>query len=150
LRWEFRRAHKRGLAYSIDRDFDKGIGEYNEALRLRPNDSLAYIKRGRAYVAKRQFDKAITDENAALRLCAGTDTQRAAEAYCVRGWAYGEMGDYDKAIADENESIYLNPDDPGPYYHRAKIYEARGDQSKADADRKRERELEEKAVAGKP
>ncbi len=54
--------------------------------------------------------------------------------------------DYDKAIADESASMRIDPDNPEPYFRRAWIYEQMGDKDKAEADRKRQRELKEKKL----
>jgi predicted Zn-dependent protease len=93
-----------GIAYHDKRDFDRAIGDFDEAIRLDPNDAKAYANRGIAYGCKGDYDRAIADFEEAIRL-----SPRNAAFFGVRATTYLAKGDYDRAIADFDEAIRLNP-----------------------------------------
>jgi lipoprotein NlpI len=106
--------NNRGIAYGAKGDQDRAIQDYNEAIRLNPNDAVAYNNRGNAYRRdKGDSDHAIQDYDEAIRL-----NPNYADAYYNRGLAYGAKGDQDRAIQDLNEAIRLNPKDAGAYSGR--------------------------------
>ena len=50
------------------REFDRGLADYNKAIRLNPKDVLAFLGRGNAWWATKDYRKAIADYDAALQL----------------------------------------------------------------------------------
>ena len=122
---------------------DKAIRDYNEAIRLDPNNVAAYCNRGNAYSfrallwrsegdydkAIRDFDKAIRDFDEAIRL----DPKNVA-AYCGRGDVWDYQHEYDKAIQDYNEAIRLDPKNVSAFFNRANSWSNRGDLDKAIGD----------------
>src|SRR5208282_210583 len=98
-------AFERGLEAARRHDDDHAIAEFSEAIRLKPDHSLAYYNRANAYSDKGDYDKAIADYNEAIRL-----NPNFVEAHYTRGVFYVHKGGYDKAIADYIEAIHLKPD----------------------------------------
>lgn len=49
-------------------DFDKAITDFNEAIRLDPKNTTAYLDRGFAYVEKGDEVRAKADQDKALKL----------------------------------------------------------------------------------
>ncbi|HAF07592.1 MAG: tetratricopeptide repeat protein [bacterium] len=47
-----------GIIYMQQNDFDKAIVQFNEAIKLEPNNPQAYLWMGKAYGSKSEFDKA--------------------------------------------------------------------------------------------
>jgi tetratricopeptide (TPR) repeat protein len=47
---------KRAWAYMLSQEYDKAIGDYTEALCVRPNDAVAHNGRGIAYLEKGLFN----------------------------------------------------------------------------------------------
>src|SRR5215475_9343965 len=60
--------YNRGIAYRGKGQFDRAIQDYDEAIRLNPNNASAFFMRGNAYAGKDQYDRAIEDYDRAIRL----------------------------------------------------------------------------------
>ena len=86
------------------KEYDKAIADYNEAIRLDPKDASTLYSRGYAWDAKKEYDKAIADYNEAIRL-----DPKSVSAFYNRGHSWENKKEYDKAIADYNEAIRLDP-----------------------------------------
>lgn len=97
--WRGSLRHERG-------DFEGAIADYNEAIRLEPEDAQAYNNRGNSWKTLKQYNKAIADFTEAIRL-----EPRRAAAYVNRGVAWGEMKEYDKAITDLSIALRFDHDD---------------------------------------
>jgi tetratricopeptide (TPR) repeat protein len=68
----------RGLMYNQTGRFELALKDFNDALRLKPDDRYAHLHRGNAYKALGKYDSAIADyENA-------TESQRLAAKSCWR------------------------------------------------------------------
>jgi tetratricopeptide (TPR) repeat protein len=123
------KANARGLEAVGRHDDDLAITEFSEAIRLKPDNSMAYYNRANVYSDKGDYDKAIADYSTAIHFEADY-----VAAYNDRGNAYGYKGDWDKAIADKNEAIRLNPNFVEAYNTRGIFYGHKGDYDKAVAD----------------
>ena len=105
--------YSRGWDFYNRQDYDRAISEYNEAIKLEPDNATYYFARGVAYLDTNDYDKAISDYNEAIRLEPDN-----AGAYNNRGTAYYETEKYDKAISDYNKAIKLEPHFSAAYYNR--------------------------------
>ena len=120
---------KRALAYSQKGDYEKAIADYSKAIRLKPDDAMAYYNRGLTYDRKGDYDRAIADFGETIRL-----KPDFVEAYNNRGSAYIQKGDYDRAVADETQVISLDPKYATAYFNRGNAYRHKGDWDRALAD----------------
>jgi hypothetical protein len=59
--------HSRGVEWIGKGDYDRAIADYDEAIRLDPQDPLAYYNRGVAWHGKHDYDRAIADYDEAIR-----------------------------------------------------------------------------------
>jgi tetratricopeptide (TPR) repeat protein len=109
--------------------YARAATDFTQAIRIDPNNKIAYRERGLMYSEQGDHDRAIADYNQAIRL----DPNYAA-AYMNRGSAYSDKGDYDRAIADHTQAIRLDPNDAMPYYNRGIVYSDKGDHDRAIAD----------------
>jgi len=98
----------RGFAYQGKRDYDHAIADFDQAIRLEPNNEPAFLNRGEAYLGKRDYDRAIADYDQAIRLApnntADLNARCRARAILNR--------DLPKALADCDESLRLRADNP--------------------------------------
>ena len=84
--------------------------DFDEAIRLDPNDALAYYNRGRAKYNLNDKTAAIKDYDEAIRL-----DPKNAIAYRFRGIAKSGLEDETAAIKDYDEAIRLDPKDELAY-----------------------------------
>jgi tetratricopeptide (TPR) repeat protein len=121
--------YNRGNAYRRKGDYDRAIQDYDQSIRLGPNDPDVYYARGDAYLSKGNFERAIQDLNQAVHL-----NPNYVLAYLDRGTAYDDKGDYDHAIQDLSEAIRLAPSDGAAYNARGYAYNKKGDYDRAIQD----------------
>jgi tetratricopeptide (TPR) repeat protein len=112
-----------------DRQYDRALADYDQAIRLDPKHLEAYNGRGFLHRMKGQYDRAIADIDEVLRVQPWNAT-----ALSNRGIAYRMKHDYDRAIADFTEAIRLVPMDAGLYHSRGLAFEGKGERDKAIAD----------------
>jgi DNA-binding helix-hairpin-helix protein with protein kinase domain len=137
--------YNQGNAYYKLGDYEGAIENFNQALRLNPNDTKAYVNRGNARyeIAQhsgdpdRQYKGAIADFNKALFL-----NPNEVEAYVKRGFVRYTVAQYSKdpdkdykaAIADFNKALGLNPNKVEAYVKRGivryKLAQYSGDSQK--------------------
>jgi tetratricopeptide (TPR) repeat protein len=111
------------------KDYRGAIADFNQAIRLKPNDAQPYYNRGLAHSRLGAHTGAISDYNQALRL-----NPKFTDAYTDRGWDYYELGNYKQAISDCNNAIELDPKYARAYYHRGIVYAAEGNYKQSIAD----------------
>ena len=74
---------------------ERAIEDFDEAIRLNPEDADAYYNRGVAYGDLGQYEREIQDYDEAIRL-----NPEYAKAYYNRGVAYGRQGQQELADRD--------------------------------------------------
>lgn len=93
-------ATNRGLHEQRAGYLAEAIKDFDEAIRLRPNDVNLYLSRGATYGMSEQLDKAIADFDHALVLDpdSGIAYMNRATAENRKGERAASLGDYDKAV----------------------------------------------------
>jgi tetratricopeptide (TPR) repeat protein len=120
----------RGIGYvRFQGDFDLGIADFNEGIRLDPKIVTAYAGRGGAYVRKGNLDLALKDLNEGLRL-----NPNHSGIHNGLGSYYLTKGEYNLALVEFNTAIRLFPQYLYAYRNRAEAYERKGDLRAALAD----------------
>jgi hypothetical protein len=90
-----------GKACYDQKDYDRAIADYTEAIRMKPGYAPAYVGRGNAYRAKGDYDRAIADFTQEI----GLDPHSSLYAETYRGYAYAMRGDTYKAKGDNDRAI---------------------------------------------
>jgi len=119
----------RGNAYSASGDLDRALQDYNEAIRLDPQNAGAYVNRALALARKGEVEAAMTDYAKAIAL-----NPRQWQAYFNRATELRDRGQLRESVDDLNKVVELNPDFVGGYMNRADIYVRQGEFDKAVAD----------------
>jgi lipoprotein NlpI len=94
------------MVYRAKGDNERAIADYNEAIKLDPKSTRAFVGRGAAYQGKGDNDRAIADYNEAVRL-----DPKSATAYFARGRSYFYAGSVEKALADFSQASAQAPKD---------------------------------------
>lgn len=119
---------ERGRAYLDLKDYPRAAADAENAVRLAPKLAAAYNLRGTALRNSGRLDDAVEDFSRALSLLPDMDN------YFQRAATYQILGEHQQAIADFNAAIEISPEQPHPYYARAKSRAAVGDRTGAEAD----------------
>src|ERR1700747_1245155 len=127
----FAAAFRRGWDAANEHRYHDAITEYNEAIRLKPDDPSVYDNRGTVYQILKQYPQAVADYSEAIRL-----KPDLAEAYNDRGNSYSALQQFDQAIADYTEAVRLRADFTAAFFIRALTYfvERRYDDAIKDCD----------------
>jgi lipoprotein NlpI len=119
----------RGLAYYNQKDYERAVQDYDQAIRLGLIDADLFYRRGLVYFENNDYNRAIRDFDEALKL----DADNAA-AWYKRGWAYESKRDYDQAIRDYDRAISLQPHDGFAFIRRANALQEKRLYERALAD----------------
>jgi tetratricopeptide (TPR) repeat protein len=127
----------RGLALREGREPDKALADFDRAIELDRQATLAYYHRANLAYSKAQYDKALADYNTVIEQDPSFDW-----AYHVRGWIHYRRMDYDKALADYETAIKLVPTETVFYRDRGNIALVRKQYDEALADYTKSIELD--------
>ena len=101
----------------IQQQYEAALADYNEAIRLKPDETDFYHQRASVNRKLERFEDVVADYSVLIDLISND-----AFLYYERGRAKQQLGQYETAIADYNEAIRLNPSDERYYSQRASIY----------------------------
>lgn len=118
------------------KDYEGAASHYNQALQLKPNDSLIYKKRGQARYFLGDKQSAIDDFTKAIYI-----NPNDANAYHSRGYINTVLKNYQDAIYDYTQAITINPNSAQAYYKRGNVYSILGDNQGAIANFKQAADL---------
>lgn len=104
---------ERGWSSVSTGNFEIAILEYDEALKLAPNNGLLYFYRAFAYLKLNNLDSAIKDYSEAIKL--GANLQ---DSYYNRGTLYLNQGKYKEASADFEASHKNGKNNYAVFYNR--------------------------------
>jgi tetratricopeptide (TPR) repeat protein/cellulose biosynthesis protein BcsQ len=118
------------------KNFDKALTIFQEAMSIAPSYAPAYYSRGRANLEMKRLDTAAADFNKAISLNPNYE-----EAYVGIGDVYWKKRDLDNALTSYNRAIAINPNLANAYIHRGKVFAERRNMDQALADYNRAIEL---------
>jgi len=168
----------RGMDTKLRGDLLQAIPDFDQCLRLAPENASAYEMRGDCRLQMQDLEGAIDDFTQAIRYdknMIGPYINRAvahlrngnpaasmndcnetirldpsfALGYMNRGVIHGEWKEYDLALKDYSQAITLDPALILAYRNRAGVHRVLGNEELADADLRQADELEAAAQKGK-
>lgn len=120
----------RGLVLLAQKQFDRAIADFDQAVKLNAKDAVFRTNRGNAYREKGRFDLALQDYDSAIAI-----DPTSTDAYFGRALTFQEKARYDfdaflnegsfeeRAIADYGKLLELRPKSAGAYSNRAVLYQ---------------------------
>jgi tetratricopeptide (TPR) repeat protein len=99
----------RGIAYLKKNQAAEAMRDFDEALKLKPDDQEARFRRAGLYVQQKQYEKAIEDYTMFLDNDKDRMDPNRAMALRLRGFSYNTLQQDVKAGADYMEACMINP-----------------------------------------
>ncbi len=130
--------NNRGNAYNIKGEYERATQDFDAAIALNPDYSIALNNRGIVYQNRGMYDQAIGDFTRAIAL-----KSNYFDAINNRGGAYNHTGMHDQAIYDFTRALALKPGSFMTYNNRGVAYAKKGLIKNAQEDF-------ERAIALKP
>jgi hypothetical protein len=93
----------RGIAYARKGQNDQALADFNEALKLKPDNVDARFRRGGTLAQMKNYKDAVTDMDAVIM----ADEKNAA-AYRVRGMSHNFLGQANEGAADNDKACELD------------------------------------------
>ncbi|WP_055534311.1 ATP-binding protein [Streptomyces graminilatus] len=127
----------RGRELRLGREYERALGEYEQAVALDPGLERAHYGRGVTRAEQRDYAAAIVDLDRADELAPGT-----ARVLFARGDCHRVLGHHEEALRDLDRAIALGPDLAGAWAARGVTRVSTGDIEQALADLDRALELD--------
>jgi tetratricopeptide (TPR) repeat protein len=86
------------------KNYDKALADYEQALRIDPQEAVFYRDRGNVALARKQYDRALADYSEAIR-----QNPKYYVPFLQRGKVWVVKKQYARALADFNEVVRLDP-----------------------------------------
>ena len=109
-------------------EYDRAIQDFDQAIKLDPNNAPAFGNRCLARATVNRLQKAVVDCNEALRLRLGDD------AFSIRGLVYLKLKKLELALTDYDAALQANPKNAFSLYGRGIAKRLSGDEAGAIAD----------------
>jgi tetratricopeptide (TPR) repeat protein len=119
----------RGSAWSMTGDHWRAIGDYSEALKLKPGDPMLLVSRCHANAIVGELPAALADCNESLRIMPAVPF-----VLGTRGLVRLKQSRFDEAIADYDAALKIYARDPISLYGRGVAKRKKGDLAGGDAD----------------
>ncbi len=119
----------RGVLYERDKEWQKALQEFQEALKYDPKAGGIYLKCGALFLKLKKVDQAILEFQKAL----GASYEIPYMIHFLLGVAYHSNQQWDQAIIEYQKAIVLEPTYVGSYVSLADLYYQRSDLLSAQA-----------------
>ena len=118
--------YKQGETLRAQKNYDRAITSYRDAIRRQPAYPAAHFGLGIAFRDKNDLENAATELREVIR-----ERPQDVGAHAALGETLFRKGDLDGAIAEYREARHLNPQDAEAHYLLANALEKKGDHSAA-------------------
>jgi tetratricopeptide (TPR) repeat protein len=122
--------NNRGVAERLKGEYDYALQDYEQAIRLNPDNANAYNNRGIIYRIKGDYNRAIADYEEAIWLRSGDFPA----AFYNRALAYTDKGEHDRALADFDVVVQFDQKNALALYARGLTLVKKGDAAAGKAD----------------
>jgi tetratricopeptide (TPR) repeat protein len=122
-----------GVTHEKQGNKQAALQDYNQAVRLNPNSSLAWYNQGAVLAELGRNSEAITSFDHAIQVNNNWGSRSLAYAFFYRGRIRDKQGNKKAAIADFNQAITIAPDNATGYQLRGLSYHSQGDYRNAIA-----------------
>jgi tetratricopeptide (TPR) repeat protein len=130
---------RQGHQDRYSKKYVEAILEYDEAIKIDPNFSLAFEYRGLSKYELGDYKGATLDYTKAIVIGVSLPYYR---VYILRGIAEINLGRLEEAILDFDKAIEIDPNNPQPYNHRGYAKEKLGKIKEAKLNYEKAIELE--------
>ncbi len=138
----YRTWETRGSTYRYLKNYNAAIADFNEALRLKPDDAGTLIERAQTFLEQGKVSLALADYEKVIAMPVNRDTEYyITNALIGRGKIRLDAGQLDSAIADFDKVISINDKHTGAYFHRGQAYAKKKNKVQAIADFRKALEL---------
>jgi tetratricopeptide (TPR) repeat protein len=127
---------ERGYQRMQSGDYKGALEDYNEVVRLEPNDAENYLNRGLVKERLRDLSGALADYSHALKL-----DEKNPKAWVCRGNVVSKLGNWKEAVEDYGVAIILDNSYALAYFNRGIAYQNTGNAAAACADLKAAQKL---------
>lgn len=107
---------QRGAVFREQQKFPEAIGDFTEALKVKPGDADTHERRAYAYMQMKDYDKALADYNDSLKA-----DPKEVRVYLLRSYLFEMKGDTKKGIADCDTILKLQPGNPEATARKARL-----------------------------
>ncbi len=114
------------LRASFTDDAEARIADYNEAVKLAPDDAEVIRTRGLFLLSEKKLDEGLADFDKAIEL-----EPEHADSHEARGVILFMQGKHDEAMKSFDRTIELQPESAMAYTHRARVFAVKGEIDKA-------------------
>jgi tetratricopeptide (TPR) repeat protein len=120
------RAEALMLRARVQTDEEKSLADFDEAIKLVPDNSNYSLVRAMFLRSKGKYDDAMTDINKLIE-----QSPEDANAFILQGEVFRDLDKPDDALKSFDEATKLAPQAPGPYQQRGEIYREKQEYDKA-------------------
>ena len=105
------------VEYYYQKDFQKAISSFEEAIKLKPDFQFAYYNKALALFEIKSYNEAIKDFSIVIKMDSSY-----VDAYKFRAQSYIKESDYERAISDLYSLIAFNPKVVEPFKNLGLCY----------------------------
>jgi tetratricopeptide (TPR) repeat protein len=106
----------RGMEYTTQQQYPEAIGDFSEALKLKPDDAGIYERRAYVEMKTNAYDKALADYSEAIKL-----KPKEVRYYLLRGYIYETKNDIKSSLADTDQALKLDPNNEEAKNRKARL-----------------------------